>query len=119
MFKKSPFELHFGRKPNFEWSQARRNVVKSDTSAQGLERNLLTLDQIASQDYSRDRAKVVPRSSTSPAVRPRFKLLFSLDGNVTDSESYKTLAELARAANRWSQFKRNLPPDGGKRSSRN
>ena len=84
-----------------------------------LERNLLTPDQIASQDYSRDRAKVVPRGSTSPAVRPRFKPLFSLDGNVTDSESYKTLAELARAANRWSQLKRNLPPDGGKRSSRN
>ena len=28
---------------------------------------------------------------------------------------YKALAELARASNKWSQFKRNLPPDGGKR----
>ena len=38
--KKSPFELHFGRKPNTEWSQAFHNVVNSDTSAQRLERNL-------------------------------------------------------------------------------
>ena len=115
MLKKSPFELHFGRKPNIEWSQARNNVVKSDTSAQGLERNLLTPDQIASQDYRRDRAKVGPRGSTSPTVPPRFKPLFSLDGNVADSEPYKALAELARAANKWSQFKRKLSPDGGKK----
>ena len=119
MRKKSPFELHFGRKPNTEWSQAFINVVPTDTPAQGLERNLLTPDQIASQDYSRDRAEVVPRGSTSPTVGPRFKPLFSLDGNVADSETYKALAKLERAANKCLQFKRNLPPDGGKRSSRN
>ena len=119
LLKKSPFELHFGRKANTEWSQAFNNVVRSDTSAQGLERNLLTPDQIASQDYCRDRAKVAPRGSTSPTVPPRFKPLFLLDGNVADSEPYKVLAELARAANKWPQFKRNLPTDGGKRSSRN
>ena len=73
VLKKTPFELHFGRKPNTVWSQARNNVVQSDTSAQGLERNLLTPDQIASNDYSRDRAKVVPRCSTSPTLPPRFK----------------------------------------------
>ena len=105
MRKKSPFEIHFGRKPNTEWSQAFINVVQPDTPAQGLERNLLTPDQIASQDYSRDRAKVVSRGSTSPTVGPRFKPLFSLDGNVADSETYKALAKLARAANKWSQFK--------------
>ena len=118
VLKKSPFELHFGRKPSTEWSQARNKVVKSDISAQGLESNLLTPVQIASQDYSRDRAKVVPRGSISPTVPPRFKPLFSLDENVVDSEPYKAVAELTRAANGWSQFKRNLPPDGGKRSSR-
>ena len=107
--------LNYGRKPNTEWSQAFNNVVQSDTSAQVLERKLLTPDQIDSQDYSRDRAKVVPRGSTSPTVPHRFKPLFSLDGNVADSEPYKALAELARAANTWSQFKRNLPPDGGKK----
>ena len=118
VLKKSPFELHFGRKPDTVWSQARNNVVQSDTSAQGLERNLLTPDQIASNDYSRDRAKVVPRGSSSPTLPTRFKPLFSLDGNVADSEPYKALADLARAANKWSQFKRNLPPDGGKLVSR-
>ena len=110
--KKSPFELHFGRKPNTEWSQAFHNVVNSDTSTQRLERNLLTPDQIASQDYSRDRAKVVPRGSASPQIAPRFNPMFSLEGNVAESEPYKALADLARAANKWTQYKRNLPPDG-------
>ena len=53
--KFSPFELHFGRKPNTEFSSARDNVVQSPTSAQGLERNLPTPEQQSSQDYSRDR----------------------------------------------------------------
>ena len=69
-----------------------KNVVQPDTSAQGLERNLLTPDQIASQDYGRNRAKIVPRGSTSHTVAPRFKPLFSLDENVADSEPYKELA---------------------------
>ena len=113
--KKSHFELHFGRKPNTEWSQAFHNVVNSYTSAQRLERNLLTPDQIASQDYSRDRAKIVPRGSASPQIAPRFNPMFSLEGNNAESEPYKALADLARAANKWTQYKRNLPPDGGKR----
>ena len=113
--KKSHFELHFGRKPNTEWSQAFHNVVISDTSAQRLERNLLKPDQIASQVYSRDRAKVVPRGSASPQIDPRFNPMFSLEGNVAESEPYKALADLARAANKWTQYKRNLRPDGGKR----
>ena len=57
---------------------------------------------------------VVPCGSTSPTLPPRFKSLFSMDGNVADSEPYKATF-LARAANKWSQFKRNLPPDGGKK----
>ena len=65
-------------------------------------------------EYSRDRAKVVPRGSSSPTIPTRFKPLFSLDGNVADSEPYKALADLARVANKWSQFRRNLPPDAGK-----
>ena len=58
---------------------------------------------------------MVPRGSASPTITPRFQAMISLDGNVADSEPYKALVELARAANNWSQFKRNLPPDGGKR----
>ena len=86
ILKKLPFELHFGHEPNTEWSQAFHNVVNSDTSAQRLERNLVTPDQIASQDYSRDRAKVVPRGSASPPIAKRFKPMFSLEGNVAESE---------------------------------
>ena len=41
--------------------------------------------------------------------------MFSLDGNVADSETYMALAELARAAKKWLQFKHNLPVDSGKR----
>ena len=115
MLKKLPFELRFGRKPNIEWSQVYHNVFHSDTSPQRLERKLLTPDQIASQEYSRDRAKFVPRASSSPPITPRFKPMFSLEGSVAESEPYKALAELARAANKWTQYRRNLPPDGGKR----
>ena len=112
LLKKSPFELHFCRKPITEWFQAYHNIVKTDTLAHGLERNLLTPDQIASQDYSRDRAKVVPRGSASPTITPRFQTR----SNVAESKPYKALVELARGANKWSQYKRNLPADSGKRS---
>ena len=54
--KISPFELRYGRKPNTEFSTARDNLVHSPTSAQGLERNLLTPEHRSSQDYSRGRA---------------------------------------------------------------
>ena len=120
MLQKSPFELHFGRKPNTEWSQALDDVVQPNTSAQGLERNFLTRTRLPARiraviaDYSSDRAKVVPRGSASPTVASRFKPLFLLDRIVADKEPYKALAELARAANKWSQFKGNLTPDGGK-----
>ena len=77
---KSPFELPFGRMPNTERSQAYHKVVQSDTSAQRLERNLLAPDQIASQDYSRDRANVVPRGSAIPTITLRFQSMFSLQG---------------------------------------
>ena len=113
MLKKSPFELRFGRKPNTEWSEAFHNVDKNATSAQGLERYLLMPNQIASQDYSRDRSKVVPRTSANPTIASPFKPMFSLDCNVMDSEPYKALANLARAANIWIQCKRNLPAESG------
>ena len=96
-----PFELHFGRKPNTEWSHSYHNVVKNATSTQGLERNLLTPDQIASQDYSRDRAKVAPRGSASPTVFTHFKPMFCLDRNVADSEPYKALSDLARPGRQY------------------
>ena len=112
--KITPFELHFGRKPNTELSLARDNVVHSPTSAQGLERNLLTPEQRSSQDYSRDRAKVVPRrASRSQDIPCRLKPLFGVGERIADSQPYKALENLAKAANTWKQWKRNVPPQKG------
>ena len=57
---------------------------------------------------------MVPRGSASPTITPRFKPMFSLDRNITDSEPYKALADLARAANTWSLCKRNFQAESGK-----
>ena len=112
--KTSPFELHYGRKPNTEFSIACDNVVHSPTSAQGLERNLLTPEQRSSQEYSRDRAKVVPRgASHSPDIPFKFKPLFGKGSQIADSQTCKALENLAKAANTWSQLKRNVQPQQG------
>ena len=116
--KTSPFELHYGRKPNTEFSIARDNVCHSPASAQELERNLLTPEQRSSQDYSRDRAKVVPSgASYSPDVPYIFKPLFGVDNREGDSQPYKALENLAKAANIWKQWKRNVLPQQWTRAS--
>ena len=109
VLKKSPFELYFSRKTNTEFSQAFNNIVTHDTLAQGFDRKLLTPAQIASQDSSRDRVKVVPRGSSSSHVSPRFDLMFSVGSKVSESEPYKILDDLAKGANAWALQKRNLP----------
>ena len=112
--KITPFELPFGRKPNTEFSLARDNVVHSPTSAQGLERSLLTPEQRSSQNYSCDRAKVVPGgASHSPDISCRFKPLFGVGERIADSQPYKALENLAKAANTWKQWKRNVPSQQG------
>ena len=58
---------------------------------------------------------MVPRGIASPQIAPRFNPIISLEENVAESEPYKALTNLARAANKWTQYKRNLLPDGGKR----
>ena len=89
-------------------------IVHSPTSAQGLERNLLTPEQRSSQDYSRDRAKVVPRgASHSPEIPCKFKPLFDVGERIADSQPYKAFENLAKAANTWRQWKRNVPPQQG------
>ena len=109
--KKSPSELHYGRKPKTEFSKARHKVVHSPTSPQGLERKHLTPEQRSSQDYSRYRAKVVPRGvSHSQNITFKFKPLFGVGSRIADSQLYKALENLARAANTWTQLKRNVQP---------
>ena len=113
--KKSPFELQYGIKPNTEFSKARHNVVHSPTSPQGLERNHLRPEQRSSQDYSRDRAKVVPRGvSHSQDIKFKFKPLFGVGSRIADSQLYKALENLAKAANTWTQLKRNVQPQQGR-----
>ena len=98
--RKSPFELDYGR---FSYL------------SRGLERNLLTPEQWSSQDYSRDRAKVVPRgASHSPDIPFKFKPLFGVGNRIADSQTYKALENLAKAANTWSQLKRNVQPQQGR-----
>ena len=118
--KLSPFELDFERKPNTEFFLARDNVFYSPTSAQGLERNLLIPEQRSSQDYNLDRAKVVPRgASHSPEIPCKFKPLFGVGERIADSQPYKALENLAKAANTWKQWKRNVPLDKDKNFSAN
>ena len=113
--KKSPFKLHYGRKPNTEFSLARDNVVHSPTSAQGLERTLLTPEQRSSRDYSRDSAKVVPRgASHGPDIPFKFNPLFGVGCRIADSQTCKALENLAKAANTWSQLKSNVQPQQGR-----
>ena len=94
-----------------KFSLARDNDVHSRFSAQGLERNLLTREQLTSQDFSRDMAKVVTRGvSDCPDISFKFKLLFGVGNRVADSQPYKALEDLAKKANTWSQLKRNVQP---------
>ena len=95
--KISPFELHFGSKPNTEFSIAHDNVVHSPTSAQGIERNLLTPEQRSSQDYSRDRVKVEELCTARTSLVN--SSLFDVGTRVADSQPYKSLENLAEAAN--------------------
>ena len=107
-------QLLFGRKSNTERSVAFNNITTHDTLAHRLEKNLLTTAQIASQYYSRDRVKVVPRGSSSPHESPTFDPMFSVGSKVSESELYRALEDLAKAANAWAQQKRNLPLEKGR-----
>ena len=74
----------------------------------------MTPEQRSSQDYSRDRAKVVPRgASHRPDIPFKFKPIFGVGNRVADSQPFKSLENLAKEANTWSQWKRNVPPQQG------
>ena len=111
--KKSPFEIHFGRKPNTEFSLARDKILANASDQSSLARSLLKPEDRNSQDYSLDRVKVVKRGSHSPDVPLRFKKIVT-GQKVADTKQYKALEELARAANRWSQLKRNINVETGR-----
>ena len=73
ILKKSPFEVHFGRKPNTEFSLARDKILANASDQSSLARSLLKPQNRHSQDYSLDRVKVVKSGLHSPDVPLRFK----------------------------------------------
>ena len=109
--KKSPFEVHFGRKPNTKFSLARDKILANASDQSSLARSLLKPEDRHSQDYSLDRVKVVKRGNHSPDVPLRFK---KPGQKIADTKQCKALEELARAANQWSQLKRNINVEMGR-----
>ena len=58
---------------------------------------------------------MVPRGvSDSPGIPFKLKPLFGVGNRVADSQPYKALEALAKAANTWSQLKRNVQPQQGR-----
>ena len=115
--KKFFFEIHFGRKPYTEFSLARDKILANASDQSSLARSLLKPEDRHSQDYSLDRVKVVKRGSHSPDVPLRFKKIVR-GQKIADTKQYKALEELARAANRWSQLKRNINVETGRSQMR-
>ena len=88
-------------------------ILANDSDQSSLARSLLNPEDRHSQDYSLDRVKVVKRGSHSPDVPLRFKK--NVPGQkIADTKQYKALEEIARAANRWSQLKRNINVETGR-----
>ena len=57
----------------------------------------------------------MPRgTSRSPDIPCKFKTLFGVGNRVADSQPYKALENLAKAANTWNQLKRNVQPQQGR-----
>ena len=110
--KKSPFEVHFGRTPNTEISLARHKIFANASDQSSLARSLLKPEDRHSQDYSLERVKMVKCGNHSPDMSFRFKK--TVPGQkIADTKQYKALEELACAANRWSQLKRNINVEMG------
>ena len=71
---KSPFELHFGWKPNTEWSNFRDKLICSLNLDQlKLERSLPRPDEMRESADSRTRLKVVKKGMVSRDLSPKLK----------------------------------------------
>ena len=74
ILKKSPLELHFGRKPNTEWSSFRDKLkFLLNLDQQRLERSLLKPEEMRESADSRTRMKVVKKGMASRDVSPKLK----------------------------------------------
>ena len=91
----------------------RDKILAKASDRSSLARSLLRPKDRHGQDYSLDRVKVVKRGSHSPDVPLRFKKIVP-GQKIADTKQYKALEVLARAANRWSQLKRNFNTKTGR-----
>ena len=91
----SPFELHFGRQPNSDWSLATDNFEsKIFLDEQNLEKDLLTADERRELCDSMPRVKVVKRSHHSRDTSPKCKLESC---QIANTHYYKSLKQLAKS----------------------
>ena len=108
---KSPFELHFDRKRNSEWSLATDKLKsKLHLDEQNLERDLLTAEERRELCDSRPRVKVVKKGYQSREVSPKFKHESIQIANTT---YYRSLEQLAKSANEWMVWKKKVAHEEG------
>ena len=113
ILKKSPFELHFGRTPNTEWSNFRDKLKCSlNLDQQKLERSLLKPEEVRVSADSRTRMKVVKKGMASRDVSPKLKR------NEEEPESIRALEKLAKAASDWKLHRRHLSHKEGSQALR-
>ena len=113
ILKKTPFELHFGRKPNTEWSNFRDKLKSSlNLDQQRLERSLLKPEEMRESADSRTRMKVVKKGMASRDVSPKLKR------NEEELESIRALENLAKAASDWKLHRRHLTHKEGSEALR-
>ena len=114
ILKKSPFELHFGRKPNTEWSNFRDKLICSlNLDQQKLEVSLLKPGKMRESADSRTRLKVVKKGMVSRDMSPKLKR------SDEEPDSIRTLEKLAKAASYWKAHKRHLTYKEGSEALRN
>ena len=103
ILKKSPFQLHIGRKPNTEWSNFRDKLICSlNLDQQKLDRSLLKPEEMRELADSRTRLKVVKKGMMSRDVSPKLKK------QEERARYIRTLENLAKAASDWKLHKRHL-----------
>ena len=93
----SPFELHFGMKPDSECSLATDNLkCKVFFHEQNWERDLLTGEDKREVRDCRPRVKVVKNCHQYRDVSPKFKMETT---QIANTPYYKSLERLAKSAN--------------------
>ena len=106
LLKKSPFELHFGRKPNTCFSLLRDKIL-DNLDRDNLERNMLATEQMRETSDSRTILKVVHKGDAGRSVSPKFRW------RTPEPEGMSTLETLAKAASDWRLLKKQLNNEKG------